>query len=130
MAIHDIPVCLGGDYRKLIGKGSIEDGVLTITVKIESVVQEIEHLARYGDIRMLSLGLEYMASKPAVTHAQQLILDLRETLFELNRGIARVMIEHSEDPFRAQYMDGRYILLDALTKKAAVMVAIHQLGGL
>lgn len=130
MGVRDIPVCLGGDYRKIVGKGSTEDGVLTMTVNAEQIVREIENLAVVGDIRMLSLGLEYMASRPAVTPAQQLILDLRETLDELDRGIDRVKREYPEDPFRAQYRDGRYILLDALTKKAAVMVAIHELGGL
>lgn len=125
--VHNIPVCLGGDYRKFIGKGSIEDGVLTITVKTEPIVREIAHLARMDDVRMLSLGLEYMATRPAVTPQQELVLDLRETFDEINRGIDRVKREHPDDPFRAQYPDGRYILLDALTKKAAILVAIHQL---
>lgn len=125
--VHNIPVCLGGDYRKFIGKGSIEDGVLTIVVKTEPIVREIAHLARMNDVRMLSLGLEYMASRPTISPKQELLLDLRETLDELNQAIARVKQQHPEDPARAQYPNGVYILLSALTNKAAVLAAIETL---
>lgn len=127
MDVNNIPVCLGGNYRKFIGKGHIQDGVLTITIRADAIVAEIATLAQIGDIRMLSLGLEYMASKPAISPRQELLLDLRETLDELNRAIERIKREHPDDPARAQYPNGVYILLGALTNKAAVLAAIESL---
>lgn len=52
---------------------------------------------------------------------------LRTTLEDLNRSIERVKRDHPEDPWRAQYPDGRYVLLDANVAKANVLTALARL---
>lgn len=62
--IDNIPVTLNFDHQRLVGKGRIEDGKLTIEVSVEHLVREIENLAINDDIRSLSLGVEYIPAVP------------------------------------------------------------------